>query len=204
MQTYLVRRIGIAANAAELDAALTRLRAAEEGAVARAVRWLHSYALREADGRFGLACIFLADDADKLRQHAKRHRLPAAEMLPITRMLQALPFSPTRAVLVRRRGCWHEPAQKGDPLADFSHRARYAEPDHGVAWLHSYVVEEGGGACGTWCLYRSASLNTLREHAASAGLPADDVVPVLGRILFRDEPVARLQPGLQAPTVLHP
>lgn len=193
MQTYLVRRIGIAANAAELDAALTRLRAAEEGA--GAVRWLHSYALREADGRFGLACLFLADEAGALRQHAERHRLAAAEVLPITRTLQALPFLPTHAVLVRRRDCWHEPTQGGDPAADFSRRARSAEADHGVAWLHSYVVDEGGGTCGTWCLYRSASLRALREHAASAGLTTEQAVPVLGRILFRDEPTARLQPN---------
>ena len=204
MQPYLVRRIGIAANAAELDAALTRLRAAEEGPQLEAVRWLHSYALREADGRFGLACIFLANEAAALRQHGERHRLAAAEVLPITRTLQALPFSPTQAVLVRRRGCWHEPAQDGDPAADLSRRARSAEADHGVTWLHSYVVDEGGGACGTWCLYRSASLQALLVHAASAGLPADPAVPVLGRILFRDEPVARHQPGLQGPAVLTP
>ncbi len=203
MQTYLVRRIGIAANAAELDAALTRLRAAEGDPIAGTTRWLHSYALREADGRLGLACIFLADNAGTLRQHAERHRLAASEVLPISRTLQALAFSPTHAVLVRRHGCWHEPAQNGDPAADFSHRARSAEADHGVSWLHSYVVEEGGGACGTWCLYRSASLDALRVHAASAGLPAEEVVPVLGRILFRDEPRARHPSGAPSP-VLHP
>ncbi len=204
MQTYLVRRTGIADNAAELDAALTRLRAAEGGPHTGSAQWLHSYALREVDGRLGLACVFLANDARTLRDHAECHRLPAAEVLPITRTLQVLPFVPSQVVLVRRRGCWSEPApDSSDPAADFSRRARLAEADHGVAWLHSYIVEEGGGICGTWCLYRSASLDALREHARSAGLPADEVVPVLGRIVFRDGPGARRHPGPQSPIVLH-
>ena len=48
--TYLVRRTGVAANASELDAALTRLRLLDEQAPADLeARWLHSYALREAE-----------------------------------------------------------------------------------------------------------------------------------------------------------
>ena len=84
MQTFLVRRRAIAASASELDAALMRLRRFEDVAPApRAVRWLHSYALREAQGGFGLACVFQAESAEALLEHARLTRLPADEVTPL-------------------------------------------------------------------------------------------------------------------------
>jgi len=81
MQTFLVRRRGIATTASDLDAALTRLRAFEDVAPApRQVRWLHSYAVREAEGGFGLACVFQADSAAALLEHARLTRLPVDEI----------------------------------------------------------------------------------------------------------------------------
>ncbi len=82
MQIYLLRRRGIASGANRLNAALTRLRELEEAPSALQARWLHSYALREDDGRFGLACVFEADSARTLRRHAELTRLPAEEILP--------------------------------------------------------------------------------------------------------------------------
>lgn len=84
MQTFLVRRRAVAASASELDAALMRLRRFEDVAPApRAVRWLHSYALREAQGGFGLACVFQAESMEALREHARVTRLPADEVTPL-------------------------------------------------------------------------------------------------------------------------
>ena len=80
MQTYVIRRPGIASTGAELDAALTRLRAFEDKQLARNVQWLRSYALREADGRFGLTCVFCADSAQTLAHHAELTALPADEL----------------------------------------------------------------------------------------------------------------------------
>ena len=198
MQTYFVRRVGIAANASELDAALTRLRTAEYGQRTLDAQWLHSYALREANGRLGLACVFVADSVSTLLHHAERNLLPAAEVLVIAKTLCSRPFEPTQALLVRRRACWCGPAD-GDPAWAFSRQSRRGQAAHGVKWLHSYVVDEIGGARGTWCLYRAVDGGTLQRHAASVGLPIDDAVPVLGRIVFRDEPSARLLPGPTRP-----
>lgn len=84
MQIFLVRRRAVAATASELDAALMRLRRFEDVAPApRAVRWLHSYALREAQGGFGLACVFLAESVDALHEHARLTRLAADEVTPL-------------------------------------------------------------------------------------------------------------------------
>lgn len=79
MNTYLVRRFGIAANASELDAALTRLRTA---AMPRC-RTLCAYALREADGRFGLVCVAEADGVRAVREHAACAGLAADEITPL-------------------------------------------------------------------------------------------------------------------------
>ena len=85
MNTYIVRRRGIAAGANELDAAFTRLRAVEEDRRPgpRGARWLHSYVLREPDGRYGLACVLLADGPAALQAHAAATELPADEIAPL-------------------------------------------------------------------------------------------------------------------------
>ena len=54
----MVRRRGVAAGARELKAVLTRLQTFEDIPHVLPARWLHSYALREADGSCGLACAF--------------------------------------------------------------------------------------------------------------------------------------------------
>jgi hypothetical protein len=57
-----------------------------------------------------------------------------------------------------------------------------------VRWLRSYVVEEEGGALGTVCIYEGASPEKVREHAARAGLQADEVMKVLDTVLVRPDP----------------
>src|SRR5690242_4483591 len=93
MPTYLVRRRGIAANAKELDAALTRLKSLEERPSLWA-RALHSYALREDDGRFGLICILAADDLRAVHEHARASLLPAEEIVRLAGTRIERPFAP--------------------------------------------------------------------------------------------------------------
>ena len=102
MKTYVVLRPGIASNAAELDTALTRLRAFEDESSALNARWMHSYVLRAADRRFGLACVFQADSVQTLMQHAARTRVRAQEILPIAAMVLMRPFAPAMVYLIRR------------------------------------------------------------------------------------------------------
>lgn len=189
MHTFLVRRAGIAAGATELNAALTRLRSFEERPHALPVRWLHSYALREADGRFGLACLFEAGDAQALQQHAKQLALPAEDVLPVagTRVLRG--FAPTLVYLVRRRGHCVSEADL-ERSHEIARRIGDEEMARQVSWLRSYTVREHDGSLGSLCLYQGIDADALREHAARAGLPADEVTPVIGRIVFRDEPAS--------------
>jgi len=191
MQTFFVRRRGIAVSASGLDAALTRLRSFEDVAPApRTVRWLHSYALREAAGGFGLACLFHAESAAALHEHARIVRLAVDEIVRVAATLVERPFAPTLAHLVRRRGAWATAAALDRSVAAARHAAQQRQPRE-VGWQRSYVVEEGDGHLGTWCLYQAASAAALVAHAASAGMPADEVTPVLGRVVFHDPDAAR-------------
>jgi len=187
MQTHLVRRRGIAASASELDAALTRLRSFEEEPGDLPVRWLHSYALRESDGRFGLACVLQADSASALRQHAELTRLPAEEILPVNAQLQMRPFAPTLVYLIRRRSAWATRAEL-ERSAAAARRLGDEAMAQQLVWLRSYVVREDDHRLGTVCLFQSVGPDVLVEHAQRVGIPADEVAPVLGRIVFREEP----------------
>ena len=59
-----------------------------------------------------------------------------------------------------------------------------------VRWIRSYVLEEGGGAVGTVCIYQATSADALREHAQRADLPADEVIPVVDTVVVRPDPEA--------------
>lgn len=185
MQTYLVRRTGIA-SARELDAALSRLRSFEEEPSAVPARWMHSYALREADGRFGLACVVQAADVGALRQHAERVRVSATEIVPVTGIDIVRRFAPTMVYLIRRRHAWRTEADLGRN----THILRRIDADelaNPVRWMRSYTVREDDGALGSVCLYQGVDAEALASHAARAGIPADEITPVIGRIVYRDD-----------------
>jgi hypothetical protein len=166
VQTYLLRRPAVAATAHQLDVALMRLRAFEESPAARCARWLHSYALRDADGRLGLACLFEADSIDSLQWHARITELPPSEILAVERTLERRPFAPTGVHLVRRRRRWATAAD--------------AERACCEGCLRSYVVREDDHTLGCICLCRFADLH------ATATAPADEITPVLGRVVCRE------------------
>lgn len=187
MHTYVVHRPGIGASAAELDAALTRLRAFEEKPHALQARWLHSYALRQPDSRFGLACVFQADSAQTLRQHAEQTQLSVQEILPVAATERVRPFVPTLVYLIRRRSFWPTAADL-DRSAEVARRVGDEEMPRQVSWLRSYAVQEHDGTLGTLCLYQAVSPEALREHAARVGMPADEITPVVGRVVYRDDP----------------
>ncbi|HET7795525.1 MAG TPA: nickel-binding protein [Rhizobacter sp.] len=193
MHTYLVRRAGIAADAAELDAALMRLRSFEETPHALHAQWLHSYVLLEPDGRFGLACVFQAEGAATLVEHARRCRLPAREILPVAGQEIVRAFAPALVHLVRRRKAW---ASTADLERAYASSRRVGDEDmvRQVSWLRSYAVREDDGSLGSVCLYQAIDPAALGEHAQRAGVPADEIRPVMGRIVFlepqRGQPAA--------------
>lgn len=186
MQTFIVDRPAVAASASELQAALMRLRRFEDQPRTLPVRWLHSYALREPDGRFGLACVFEAVSAAALADHARLLGLPAAEMMPVAATLRSRPFAAARVFLLRRRSFCITAALL-DRCAGIA--GQVADEMQGdPSWLRSYAVREPDGTFGTACLYQAAGIDSLRRHAARAGIPLGTVTPVVGRVVYRDEP----------------
>jgi hypothetical protein len=47
------------------------------------IRWIRSYVIEEEDGTLGTVCIYEAEDADTIMEHAQRAELPADEILPV-------------------------------------------------------------------------------------------------------------------------
>ena len=59
-----------------------------------------------------------------------------------------------------------------------------------IRWIRSYVVHEGDGGLGTFCIYQASSPEKIREHAARAGIPASDIFEVAETVLVRPDPIA--------------
>jgi sporulation protein YlmC with PRC-barrel domain len=87
-------------------------------------------------------------------------------------------------VILRRNG-WRSPeelqvaaersSQEGDRRGD-------------VRWIRSYVLDEGGGAVGTVCIYEAESEDAIRGHAQDADLPVDEIVKVADTVIVRPDP----------------
>jgi hypothetical protein len=184
MQTYFVRRVGIAADARQLDSALRRLRSFEETSSILNARWLHSYALRETDGQFGLACFFEADTARTLHRHAESINLPATEIRPVSRTLVVRRFAPTMVYFIRRRHVWRT-ASELELGAAYFRRLDEGESARQVSWLRSYAVREDDGTLGSVCLFQGVDPAAVADHAVRARTAADEITPVIGRIVYR-------------------
>lgn len=195
MHTYVVRRHGIAAGAYELHDALTRLRSTEEFRLASGVRWLHSYITRQPMGGFGLACVYQADGEQALEQHAVLTRLPAHEILPVADR-EALPdFAPTMVYLVRNRSAWRTPAEL-ERSAALARQTAEGNTARGVRWLRRYAVRENDGMLGMMWIYQAVDSEALMEHAGSVGMSVDEIVPLIGRVVYRgDVPSTRAPLG---------
>jgi hypothetical protein len=58
-----------------------------------------------------------------------------------------------------------------------------------VRWIRSYVVKEQDGRIGTVCIYQARDVDSIREHAARVGMPAENIVPVVDTVIVRADPV---------------
>ena len=91
-------------------------------------------------------------------------------------------------VILRRDG-W----RSGDDLKEAAERSTQVgdeEMSSDIRWIRSYVVHEGDGGLGTFCIYQASSPEKIREHAARAGIPASDIFEVAETVLVRPDPVA--------------
>ena len=91
-------------------------------------------------------------------------------------------------VILRRSG-WRSP----DDLQAAAERSRQVGDEQmadDIRWIRSYVLEEGGSAVGTVCVYQASSPEALRDHASRADLPIDEIIPVADTVLVRPDPEA--------------
>jgi hypothetical protein len=89
---------------------------------------------------------------------------------------------------ILRRNGW----RSGDELKEAAGRSTVegdAMPDD-IRWIRSYVLGEEAGGLGTVCIYEASSPEAIRTHAESAGLPVDEIIPIVDTVIVRPDPVA--------------
>lgn len=91
-------------------------------------------------------------------------------------------------VILRRSG-WRSPAELQEAAARSS-RVGDEEMSDDIRWIRSYVLEEGGEAVGTVCVYQASSPEAIREHANRADLPVDEIISVADTVIVRPDPEA--------------
>jgi Protein of unknown function (DUF4242) len=91
--------------------------------------------------------------------------------------------------VIRRPSGWRTPEQLRAAAAR-SAQVGDEEMSSDIRWIRSYVVHEGDGGLGTFCIYQASSAEKIREHAARAGIPASDIFEVAETVLVRPDPVA--------------
>ena len=89
-------------------------------------------------------------------------------------------------VILRRSG-WRS-GEELEEAAGRSTKVGDEEMSDDIRWIRSYVLEEGGGAVGTVCIYQASSEEKIREHASRADLPADEIIKVADTVKVRPDP----------------
>ena len=91
----------------------------------------------------------------------------------------------TYAIL--RRSGW---SSAGDlqAAAERSTRVGDEEMPGDIRWIRSYVLDEGDGAVGTVCIYQASSPEAIRDHAARADLPVDEIIAIADTVVVRPDP----------------
>ena len=92
-----------------------------------------------------------------------------------------------KTYVILRRGGWRSP----DELQEAAGRSSEVgdnEMSEDIRWIRSYVLAEDDGGLGTVCIYQASSPDKIREHAARAGLPADEIIEVADTVIVRPDP----------------
>lgn len=88
---------------------------------------------------------------------------------------------------ILRRSGWRT-AEDLEAAAKRSTEVADAEFPDDIGWIRSYVLAESSGELGTVCIYQASSADAVRKHAAAAGLPADEVIPIADTVIVRPDP----------------
>jgi hypothetical protein len=91
-------------------------------------------------------------------------------------------------VILRRSG-WRSPEELQE-AAGRSKAVGDEEMSDDIRWIRSYVLEENGGSVGTVCIYEASSPEAIREHAARAALPVDEIISIADTVIVRPDPEA--------------
>ena len=89
--------------------------------------------------------------------------------------------------VILRRGGWESPQELQEAAAR-SKQVGDEEMSADVRWIRSYVLSEDDGRVGTVCIYQATGPEAIRDHAARAFLPADEIIPVADTVLVRPDP----------------
>jgi Protein of unknown function (DUF4242) len=88
---------------------------------------------------------------------------------------------------IRRRSCWANAEELEAAGARSSEVGD--EPDSGVRWIRSYVLQEDDGRLGTLCIYEATGPDAIRKHAEDSGFTADEINEAVDTVLVRPDPV---------------
>lgn len=91
----------------------------------------------------------------------------------------------TYAIL--RRNGWRT-QEEVDEAATRSRAVLDTELSGDIRWIRTYVFEEPSGELGTMCVYEVTGEEAILRHAASARVPATEILPVRETILVRSDP----------------
>jgi hypothetical protein len=90
-------------------------------------------------------------------------------------------------VILRRHG-WATAADLEEAAARSTAEGDKMPED--IRWIRSYVTAETDGSVGTVCVYQASSPEAIREHAARAELPADEIIAVADTVIVRPDPAS--------------
>jgi hypothetical protein len=88
---------------------------------------------------------------------------------------------------ILRRDGWRTGADL-EAAAGRSTKVGDEEMSNDIRWIRSYVLDEGDGAVGTFCVYEASSPEAIREHASRADLPVDEIIPLIDTVIVRPDP----------------
>jgi hypothetical protein len=90
--------------------------------------------------------------------------------------------------IIRRNG-WRTGADLEEAAGRSASVADDEMPDD-IRWIRSYVLAEESGRVGTVCIYEASSPEAIRDHAARADLPVDEIIPIADTVIVRPDPAA--------------
>ena len=187
MKLYVIPRRNFWKTAADLQETAKLSRRIGDEEMGNEVRWIRSYVVKEADGRLGTVCIYQAVSPEALHEHARRVGMPADEIVPISARVIVRDDPAVFGYVIRRRNFWKTAAEL-ELTAARSRQVGDTEMADKVKWIRSYVVDEADHTLGTFCIYQAVSPEAIREHADRVGMPADEIVPIVARVVVRADP----------------